>query len=205
VQHSGEEHWLASKSDVDAFLSQRQQSTGQELRTADDSLGKSGALHHHPAGGEHAAQDGNGATTITVTDLHEVRTINDTLKRMQEFGLSLNDLLPPPPRNAEVVYPYEIMGADSPRRLQSMRELVAKLREIGDKGFTRTRFKGLGEMNPEELFETAMDPASRILKRVSLEDAAAAEEIFRVLMGEHVEPRREFIEKHALEVKDLDV
>ena len=67
------------------------------------------------------------------------------------------------------------------------------------------RFKGLGEMNPVELYETAMDPHNRILKRVVLEDAAAAEEIFRVLMGEQVEPRREFIEKHALEVKDLDI
>jgi DNA gyrase subunit B len=68
-----------------------------------------------------------------------------------------------------------------------------------------TRFKGLGEMNPDELYETAMDPKVRILKRVTLDDAASAEEIFRVLMGDHVEPRREFIEKHALEVRDLDV
>jgi DNA gyrase subunit B len=203
VLHSGEEHWLASKSQVDAFLSQRQQSTGKELKTADDSLGKTPETH--PAVGADQPQDGNGAMTITVTDLHEVRTINDTLKQMQEFGLTLNDLLPPPPRNAEVVYPYEIVGPETPRRLQTLRELVPKLREIGDKGFVRTRFKGLGEMNPEELFETAMDPTTRILKRVSLEDAAAAEEIFRVLMGEHVEPRREFIEKHALEVRDLDV
>jgi DNA gyrase subunit B len=60
-------------------------------------------------------------------------------------------------------------------------------------------------MNPNELFETAMNPETRVLKQVTLEDAAAAEEIFRVLMGDHVEPRREFIEKHALEVKDLDV
>jgi topoisomerase-4 subunit B len=70
---------------------------------------------------------------------------------------------------------------------------------------TVTRFKGLGEMNPDELFETSMDPTTRVLKKVQLDDAAAAEEIFRVLMGDHVEPRREFIEKHALEVTDLDI
>ena len=89
--------------------------------------------------------------------------------------------------------------------MQSLRELVSTLRDIGGKGLNYTRFKGLGEMNPEELFETAMDPNTRLLMQVTLEDAAGAEEIFRVLMGDHVEPRREFIEKHALDVKDLDV
>ena len=139
-------------------------------------------------------------------DLHEVRTINDVLRTLQtDYGLSLNDLLPAPPKNAEAVHPYEIAGHENPRRLQSLRELVPTLRDMGARGLTYTRFKGLGEMNPEELFETAMDPSQRVLKQITLDDAAAAEEIFRVLMGDHVEPRREFIEKHALEVKDLDI
>ena len=60
-------------------------------------------------------------------------------------------------------------------------------------------------MNSDELWETSMDPEKRTLLQVSMEDAAAADEIFRVLMGDQVEPRREFIEKHALDVKDLDV
>jgi len=67
------------------------------------------------------------------------------------------------------------------------------------------RFKGLGEMNAEQLWETTMDPARRTLKRVFIEDAAGAEHIFSVLMGSAVEPRREFIERHALEVRNLDV
>lgn len=139
-------------------------------------------------------------------DLHEVRTINEGLRMLEaDFNLNLNDLLPAPPVNAEPVYPYEIIGHDSPYRLESLRDLVPKLRDIGGRGLTYTRFKGLGEMNPNELFETAMDPENRVLKQVTLEDAAAAEEIFRVLMGDHVEPRREFIEKHALDVKDLDI
>jgi DNA gyrase subunit B len=144
---------------------------------------------------------------VSITDLHSVRTINETLRQLQtEFNLTLNDLLPPPLKNAEQVYPYEIVsGGETVRRLQSLRDLVASVRDLGGKGLTYTRFKGLGEMNPDELFETAMDPENRVLKQVTLEDAAAAEEIFRVLMGDHVEPRREFIEKHALEVKDLDV
>ena len=60
-------------------------------------------------------------------------------------------------------------------------------------------------MDPEELWETSLDPDNRILLQVTMEDAAAADEMFRVLMGDHVEPRREFIEKHALDVKELDV
>jgi DNA gyrase subunit B len=68
-----------------------------------------------------------------------------------------------------------------------------------------TRFKGLGEMDAEELWDTTMDPSTRTLLKVTMIDAAAADEMFRVLMGDAVEPRREFIEKHALDVKDLDV
>ena len=68
-----------------------------------------------------------------------------------------------------------------------------------------TRFKGLGEMNAEELRETTLDPANRTLIQVSMRDAGAADDMFRILMGDKVEPRREFIEKHALEVRNLDV
>ena len=68
-----------------------------------------------------------------------------------------------------------------------------------------TRFKGLGEMNAEELRDTTLDPNQRTLVRVTMDDVAAADEMFRVLMGDKVEPRREFIEKHALDVQNLDV
>ena len=68
-----------------------------------------------------------------------------------------------------------------------------------------TRFKGLGEMNAEELRETTLDPDNRTLVQIKMTNAAEADEMFRVLMGDKVEPRREFIEKHSLEVKNLDV
>ena len=67
------------------------------------------------------------------------------------------------------------------------------------------RFKGLGEMNAEQLWETTMDPARRVLKQVLVEQASEADHMFSVLMGSSVQPRREFIETHALEVRNLDV
>ena len=67
------------------------------------------------------------------------------------------------------------------------------------------RYKGLGEMNPAQLWETTMNPETRVLKRVELEDALEADEMFNILMGGKVEPRREFIDKHSAEVLELDV
>ena len=108
-------------------------------------------------------------------------------------------------RNAEAIYPFVIERDDESVRLTSLRDLLSELRRMGEKGLTLTRFKGLGEMNSEELWDTSMDPEKRTLLQVRMDDAAAADEIFRVLMGDAVEPRREFIEKHALDVKELDI
>ena len=112
--------------------------------------------------------------------------------------------------------PREVTGDDPPPRfilerdgeshpLLDLRALVPTVRKIGEKGMKITRFKGLGEMDAEQLWETTMDPARRTLLQVQLDDVAAANDLFSTLMGDDVEPRREFIEKHALEVKNLDV
>ena len=161
--------------------------------------------------GDVPAEDGEAAdavpaSTVTVTDLHEVRSINPALKTLSdEYAIDLPDLLAAGFRNAEQVFPFVVERGEHAVSLKSLRELTKSIRDLGGKGLEYTRFKGLGEMNPDELFETAMDPENRLLLQVTMDDAAAAEEIFRVLMGDNVEPRREFIEKHALDVRDLDV
>ena len=94
---------------------------------------------------------------------------------------------------------------NSDKALSSLRELNGEIRRLGERGLSITRFKGLGEMGDEELWDTTLDPQKRILLKVKLDDAFKADEMFRTLMGEKVEPRRDFIYKYALDAKDLDL
>jgi len=89
--------------------------------------------------------------------------------------------------------------------IYQLEEILDFLRNEGRKGIFVQRYKGLGEMNSKQLWDTTMDPDRRVLKRVSIQDAEKADELFSVLMGESVEPRREFIYKHALEYRELDI
>ena len=156
---------------------------------------------------EASAANGNSAAAFSVHELHEIRGINrsESMDKLRQRGLSATDLLPlprvagrePPPR-------FVLLNGEQKRILPHMRDLVSEVRKFGEKGLVITRFKGLGEMDADELWETTLDPARRTLLRVRLDDAIKADELFRTLMGEKVEPRRDFIQREALNAKDID-
>jgi DNA gyrase subunit B len=98
-----------------------------------------------------------------------------------------------------------VVHSDERHEIGSFKEAMKWLFEQARKGQTIQRYKGLGEMNPEQLWETTINPESRRLMQVRIEDAVAADDIFTTLMGDQVEPRREFIEKNALSVTNLDI
>jgi DNA gyrase subunit B len=100
---------------------------------------------------------------------------------------------------------YMVKKGNNQTYLYSDEELEKHLEENGRNGVSIQRYKGLGEMNPTQLWETTMNPETRTLLQVSLEDAMAADQIFTILMGDQVEPRREFIQTHAREVRNLDI
>ena len=100
---------------------------------------------------------------------------------------------------------YRITNEDDSKEVFSLREVLAYIKEVAAKGMHIQRYKGLGEMNPQQLWDTTMDPEKRTILQVVLEDAVEADKMFTVLMGDQVEPRRQFIEDYAHQVKNLDV
>ncbi|MDE3067419.1 MAG: DNA topoisomerase (ATP-hydrolyzing) subunit B [Verrucomicrobiota bacterium] len=136
-------------------------------------------------------------------ELHESKAIAELLGKLAKKGFSVGHYA------AQDQPLFELIEGEGEREtvkpLFSIPEILASVKEMGRRGLTIKRFKGLGEMNPGELFETTMDPSRRKLLRIDLTDAVEAEEMFTKLMGEEVEPRRQFIEDNALNVRNLDV
>ncbi|HUU91968.1 MAG TPA: DNA topoisomerase (ATP-hydrolyzing) subunit B [Phycisphaerae bacterium] len=141
-------------------------------------------------------------------ELHGARELNKLVKKLATRGIDIADwhLDPRQEVGAEKAYTkFSIVANGDAVDVAGVAQILPNLRRLGQKGMDIQRFKGLGEMNAEQLWQTTMDPARRTLKQVLIDEVAEAEHIFSVLMGSAVEPRRAFIERHALEVRNLDV
>jgi DNA gyrase subunit B len=136
-------------------------------------------------------------------ELHESKAIVELLSKLDKKGFSIEHYA------GQDKPLFELIEGEGEREtvtpLFSIPEILAGVKEVGKRGLSIKRFKGLGEMNPKELFETTMDPSRRKLLRIDLTNAVDAEEMFTKLMGEEVEPRRQFIEDNALNVRNLDI
>jgi DNA gyrase subunit B len=136
-------------------------------------------------------------------ELHETNAISELLNKLAGKGLKVEHY------SAQDKPLFELVEGEGERAvvkpLFSIAEILHGVKEVGKRGIQVKRFKGLGEMNPKELFETTMNPAKRKLLKVDLTDAIEAEEMFTKLMGDEVEPRRQFIEDNALNVRNLDI
>lgn len=140
--------------------------------------------------------------TITkVEKLPEIIQMEEQMGKVEKGGVCIIPGVDP--KEAHPL--YRIEEEKNTYSLYDFREIGKKIRELGKRGMTIQRYKGLGEMNPTQLWETTMDPEQRTILKVTLEDAVEADRIFTVLMGDQVEPRRQFIEEHAPEVKNLDI
>jgi DNA gyrase subunit B len=185
------EYWFTTPEQHREFLARQEKEAGGELAVADSQA---------------VSSEGNGHATPKqhIVELHEVRTINTMLAELHKMGFSIQDLIPQERTGSEEPR-FSLRRGEHTTGLEDLRGLLPAIRAAGERGLTITRFKGLGEMNAEELRDTTLDPANRTLCQVTMRDAGAADELFRILMGDKVEPRREFIEKHALEARNLDV
>ena len=197
VYFGTEEHWFSGREQLEAFVKGKEKAAGGALSVgrAEDAPAAASTAGEKPADQE---------DQLVIVDLHEVRSINSGLAELKEMGFGIESLFPEDRTGTEDAR-YSLRRGENVIGLEDLRSLLSAVRRAGEKGLSITRFKGLGEMNAEELRDTTLDPANRTLLRVTMTDAAAADDLFRVLMGEKVEPRREFIERHALDVKNLDV
>ena len=188
------EFWFTDRTELDEFITTQESKSGKALSVdtdADDNDSQN-------------SDSGDDEGSLQINEFHEVRTINSALKGIAEFGFDIEALLPEDRTGIEEPR-YILRRGDSESGLEDLRGLIGAVRAAGEKGIQVTRFKGLGEMNAEELRETTLDPDNRTLIQVKMDNVSEADDMFRILMGDKVEPRREFIEQHALDVGDLDI
>lgn len=149
-----------------------------------------------------------------VLELFESQEIEQLISKIEKMGLDMetyvNNITAPKQgagkeEGKKLKAVYRVANDDDEKEVFSLKEVLAYIKEVAGKGMHIQRYKGLGEMNPQQLWETTMDPEKRTILQVVLEDAVEADKMFTVLMGDQVEPRRQFIEDYAHQVKNLDV
>ncbi|MFH0935883.1 MAG: DNA topoisomerase (ATP-hydrolyzing) subunit B [Candidatus Omnitrophota bacterium] len=161
-----------------------------------------------------------GEEEFTILELFEAPDIEQTVLKIEKLGLDIASYYPEEPIEGSAkkrvaaknkgeplaVKPvYRITNDKEKKDLLALREALSYVKDAAAKGMHIQRYKGLGEMNPRQLWDTTMDPQKRTILQVKLEDVVETDKMFTVLMGDQVEPRREFIETHAHQVKNLDV
>ena len=147
---------------------------------------------------------GGASRRLSIHEIFEGNEISKLLLSMAAIGLDVQRFTP----TEEIRYTLienQDQKNESRIELRTILEILREIRASGRRGLSIQRYKGLGEMNPKQLFETTMDPAKRRLLRVNVADAARADELFTILMGDEVPPRRAFIEDNALNVSYLDI
>jgi DNA gyrase subunit B len=138
-------------------------------------------------------------------EITESKDLNPRLVDLLEWGFPLDRYRTQPYEHLNFQALGTFVRGKDEHAVYSLEGLFGTVKEVSQKGMTVQRFKGLGEMNPEQLWETTMDPTQRTLLQVRIEDEAETEKVFSTLMGDQVEPRREFIQRHAINVRVLDI
>jgi DNA gyrase subunit B len=150
----------------------------------------------------------SGARLQKLVELHELKDGEELFAELAGYGLAIDDYYLTQEESVsgeKLATKYALVSESKTHDIAGVAQILPQVLQLGKQGIEVKRFKGLGEMNSEELWETTLDPNKRVLLRVTLQEAGEAERMFSVLMGEDVERRRQFIEDHALEVKNLDV
>ena len=183
----GQEKYLYSDEELNDLIKQQQKVKGKDVEVEDADVAKGEV----------------GKDSIERLEFSESREIENTVKMIEKEGFSAEDFFKESENGnlpkANLIY------EDITQDIYSLSELLPKIKEAGKKGLDIQRYKGLGEMNADELAVTTMNPESRTMLRVKIEDGIKADDIFTILSGKDVQRRREYIEIHALDVKNLDV
>ena len=139
------------------------------------------------------------SSAIDLISIFEAKHCEDIAIELKKHNLSIDNLFEGPDKL------FEVTSGEKVELAKSLKDLFELIKKNGRQGLQIQRYKGLGEMNAEQLWETTMDPVTRKMIKVTMEDAVQAERMFTLLMGDVVEPRRDYIEKYAATVKDLDI